>query len=230
MAQLLGTVDPSSIAFQPPSKHGPIYVMRPCDVLLLQTPAVTCCEALADADRKLQVELDPVTDAWIRAFEASFKAFAKANTAALFNKELDPAFIDESFRSCLPCSPGPLSMALAQDAAIFEHTTHELVGRGSIQSGTRVNLMFEIACIQFGKRWFTPKLRVRSLRIAPAAPPPPPSPAEPPTPTYETVGWVEDDEHEPQQQQQAGCEGTQQAADSDAWSIDLDQLDEPAAC
>ncbi|WIA10852.1 hypothetical protein OEZ85_011018 [Tetradesmus obliquus] len=213
MAQLLVNVDPSSIAFNGPQKNGPIYVMRPAAApVLLQTPAVTCVAQLGPEDRKIQVQLDAVTEDWIRAFEATFKDYAKANTTLLFNKELDPEFIDESFRSCLP-PPGakaPLAITMANDAAVFLHT-HELLTREEVAPGVQVNLLLEITCIQFGKKWFTPKLRVASLRI----PPPPPPPRS--VPTYESVGWVDDGTDHETSTLAAGAD------DEDALSIDLDE-------
>ncbi|KAF6250472.1 hypothetical protein COO60DRAFT_1465400 [Scenedesmus sp. NREL 46B-D3] len=217
MAQLLKSVDASSIAFTAAQKHGPIYVMRPVKPVLLQTPAVTCVASLGPDDRKLHVQLDSATEAWIRGFEESFKAYAKANTHALFNKELDPEFIDESFRSCLP-PPGakaPVAFTLLEDAAVFLHT-HELLTREAVAAGVAVNMLLEVACIQFGKKWFTPKLRVLSLRIPPPAPPPCP------TPTYESLGWIDE---------VAGAaaddEADDEADEDDDASIDID-LDELA--
>lgn len=211
MARLLTTVDPCSIEFSSPQKHGPIYIMRPTVPVLLQTPAVLCTSALAPGDRKLYVQLDSVTEGWIRQFEDGFKTFAKCNTQALFHKELDPEFIDESFRSCLPL-PGakaPVAFTITEDATIFLHT-HELLERDAIVPGTSVNLLLEVSCIQFGKKWFTPKLRVTSLRI----PPPPPPPRA--TPTYESIGWLDDDHETQQASANVGDD------DDDALSIDID--------
>lgn len=214
MARLLSSVDPCSIGFLPPQKCGPIYIMRPNAPLVLQTPPVTCTQALGPKDRKLHVLLDPVTEAWLRSFEASFAAYAKANTRQLFNKDLDADFIDESFRSILP-PPGaksPVALAITDDAAVFNYNKEQLT-RDAVPAGASLNLLLEVACIQFGKKWFTPKLRVVSLRIPP---PPPPPPA---TPTYESLGWVDDAAGDAQQ--------AVEADDDDAVSIDID-LDELA--
>lgn len=216
MAQLLTSVDPSSIAFSLPKRHGPIYLMQPVQPLAMQTPVLTCAASVGPADTKIHVLLDSTTEGWIRAFEDSFKTYAKANTSALFNKELDPGFIDESFRSSLPV-PGahaPVALTLSKDAAVFLHT-HELATRDLLVQGTPINLMLEVSCIQFGKKWFTPKLRVLSVRI----PPPPPPPKA--TPTYESFGWLDVEDNT----EGAGLPSDDDEDDDlDALSIDIDPL------
>jgi hypothetical protein len=191
--------------------------MRPTEQVVLQTPPAVVAADLQPDGRKVQVILDAVTDQWIRQFEEGFKAYAKANTVELFEKELDPEFIDESFRSCLPPqgTGAPLSVTLTDDACVFEHT-REMVDRTAVRAGTYVNLLLEIVCIQFGKHWFTPKLRAVSVRIVP----PPPAPK--PTPTYESLGWVDDDLTETVQQQALPASAQVDELDDDQLSIDID--------
>lgn len=200
--QLLANVDPRQISFTEPKKVGPVYAMKPVEPVLVQTPPVVC---IALEGRKLVVELDPMTHKWIQDFEAHFKAYTQANVMTLFHKEeIDDDFVEESFKSCLTT---PMNLTLTEGAPVFL-PTHEMLSRDAVLPGTRLNLLLEVNSVLFGRKWFSPKLRVTSLRIAPQ---PPPSPAPL---TYESLGWHDD-----------GF-GFENGGDDETVSIDIDLDDQ----